>query len=106
MALLVAASIVVVGILSQQEPAPPLVSEFTVEMTIKEIAPRLNVTGKGLARELGLPLDTAKGEPVKALGITEEELDHAAEHILGHREKALKYYVFAALILLALVYLI
>ena len=104
--LLAAAAIVVVGALPREAAAPPLPSEFTVEMSIKEIAPRLNVTGKGLARELGLPLDTGKGKPVKALGITQEELDHAIEHILSHRETTLKYYVIAALVLLALVYLV
>ena len=75
-------------------------------MNIKQIAPRLNVTGKGLARELGLPLDTAKGKPVKALGVTQENLDHAAEHILSHRATTLKYYILAALVLFALVYLV
>ncbi len=62
--ILTAVAIVAVGGLRQKEAAPPLPSEFTVEMSIKEIAPRLNVTGKGVARELGLPLDTAKGKPV------------------------------------------
>jgi len=97
---------VVIGALRQKDADPPLTSEFTVEMSIKQIAPRLDVTGKGLARELGLPLDTAKGKPVKALGITQENLDHAAKHILSHRETTLKYYILAALVLLALVYLV
>lgn len=101
-----AVAVVVVGGLLQKETTPPLPSEFTVEMSLKQIAPRLNVTGKNVARELGLPLDTAKGEPVKALGITQEELDHATHHILGHRETTLKYYVFAAVVLFGLVYLV
>ncbi|MCK4580246.1 MAG: 4Fe-4S binding protein [Dehalococcoidia bacterium] len=105
-ALVSAVAVVVLGELRQKEADLPLPSEFTVEMSIKQIAPRLNVTGKGLARELGLPLDAAKGKPVKALGITQENLDHAAEHILSHRETTLKYYVFAALALLGLAYLV
>ncbi len=105
-ALVSAVAIVVVGGLRQKEAAPPLLSEFTVEMSIKQIAPRLDVTSKGLARELGLPLDTGKGKPVKALGITQEKLDHAIEHILSHRETTLKYYIFAALAILGLVYLV
>ncbi|MGB2821487.1 MAG: 4Fe-4S binding protein [Phycisphaerae bacterium] len=105
-ALLAAVALVVVGALRQKEADPPLPSEFTVEMSIKRIAPRLNVTGKNLARELGLPLDTAKGKPVKALGVTQEELDHATEHILSHRETTLKYYILAALVLFGLVYLV
>ncbi len=105
-ALLAAVALVVVGALRQKEADPPLPSEFTVEMSIKRIVPRLNVTGKNLARELGLPLDTAKGKPVKALGVTQKELDHAIEHILSHRETTLKYYVLAALVLFGLVYLV
>ena len=105
-ALVSAVAVVVVGGLRQRKADPPSLSEFTVQMSIRQIAPRLNVTGKGLARELGLPLDTGKGKPVKVLGITQEELDHAAEHILSHRETTLKYYVLAALVLLGLVYLV
>jgi len=94
------------GVLRQKDADAPGASEFTVEMSIKQIAPRLNVTGKGLARELGLPLDVAKGKPLQALGITQGALDHAAEHILSHRETTLKYYMFAALVLFGLVYLV
>jgi len=104
--LLAAVAIVVVGVFRQEAPAPIWPSGFSVEMNIKQIAPRLNVTGKGLARELGLQLDVAKGEPVQALGVTQEELDHAVEHLLGHRETTLKYYVFAALVFFGLVYLV
>ena len=104
--LLAAVLIVVVGALQQEEAASPLPSQFTVEMSIKQIAPRLNVTGKNIARELGLPLDVSKVKPLKTLGITQEELDHATEHILSHRGTTLKYYVFAALVLVGLVYLV
>jgi len=104
--LLAAVAIVAVG-WSRQEAATPISpSEFTVEMNIQQIAPRLNVTGKNLARELGLRLDVSKTNPVKVLGVTQEELDHAVEHLLGHRETTLKYYVFAALVLFGLVYLV
>jgi NAD-dependent dihydropyrimidine dehydrogenase PreA subunit len=104
--LLAAIAIVAVGGLRQKQAAPPASSEFTVEMSLKQIAARLEVTGKNLARELGLPLDVPKAKPVKALGITQDELDHATEHLLGHRETALKYYVIVALVLLGLVYLV
>ncbi len=102
----VSVCIVLVGAMRQAKPQSQDVSDLTVEMSIKEIAPRLSVTGKGLARELDLPLDTAKGKPVKSLGITQEELDHAIEHVLSHHETTLKYYIFAALVLFALVYLV
>jgi len=104
--LMAAVAIVAVGGFRQEAAAPVLPSEFTVEMNVKQIAPRLNVTGKNLARELGLRLDVPKTKPVKAIGITQEELDHAVEHLLGHRETMLKYYIFAALALFGLVYLV
>ena len=104
--LLLAIAAVIVGWLLQRPSEHAPKSEFTVAMTIKEIAPALDVTGKSLARELGLPLDVPKGKPLASLDITQEQLDHAAHHILGHRETGLKYYVFAALVLLGLVYLV
>ena len=104
--LLAAVAIVAVGALRQKEADAPLASEFTVDMSLKQIAPRLNVTGKNLARELGLPLETPKAKPVKALGVTQEKLEHAVEHLLGHRETTLKYYVLVALVLFGLVYLV
>jgi len=104
--LLAAVAIVAVGRFRQKPHAPVVPSDFTIQMSIKQIAPGLNVTGKNLARELRLPLDVSKTEPVQALGVTQEELDHAVHHLLGHRETTLKYYVFAALALFGLVYLV
>jgi len=104
--LMAAVAIVAVGGFRQEAAAPVSPSEFSVEMNIKEMAPRLNVTGKNLARELDLGLDVSKTRPVKALGISQEELDHAVEHLLGHRETTLKYYIFAVLSLFGLVYLV
>ena len=104
--LLAAVAIVATARLLQEATTPVLSSEFTLEMSLKQIAPRLNVTGKNLARELDLPLDVSKTKPVKAFGITQEQLDHVVEHLLGHRETALKYYVLVALVLLGLVYLV
>jgi len=105
-AVLAAALLLVVGGLRQEGADVPLAEVANLEMSIGQLAPQLNVTGKGLARELGLPLDAAKGVSVKTLGITQEELDHASEHLLSHRETTLKYYVFAALALLGLIYLV
>jgi len=87
---------------SKQRPGPVL----TTDMTILRIAGQLNVTGKSMARELGLPLDTPKQKPLRALGVTQEQLDHAAHHLLGHRGGTLKYYVFVALVLFGLVFLV
>ena len=79
--------------------------DFTIHMSIQDIAPRLGVTGKALARELRLPLDVSKQKPLKALGIASEELQHVTEHLLSHRDTMLKYYVYAALVLGGLVFL-
>jgi len=77
-----------------------------VDMSMKQIAPQLGVTGKSLARELGLPLDAPKNEPLMALGVTEEQLEHVTHHLAGHRESTLKYYLFVALVLFGLVFLV
>ena len=80
-------------------------ADFDVDMSIGDIAPKLSVTGKALARELGLPLDVSKKKPLSSLGVEPEELEHATEHLLSHRDAMLKYYVFAALVLFGTVFL-
>ena len=99
-------AIVAVGMVREKATVhtPPVA--FTAAMTMKQIAPQLGVTGKSLARELGLPLDAPKNEPLTALGVTEEQLDDVAHHLVGHRESTLKYYIFVALVLFALVFLV
>jgi len=82
------------------------VPSFTTAMGIREIAPKLDVTGKALARELGLPLDVPKKKPLKGLKVEQEKLDHAVEHLLSHRPTRLKYYVFAAIVLWGLEFLL
>jgi ferredoxin len=98
-------SISALGILCEPQSHTQAASQFTVNMSIREIAPKLDVTGKGLARELGLPLDTPKKKPLNSLGISQQRLDHATTHILSHRSTRLKYYLFAAIVLFGLVYL-
>jgi len=98
--------IVCLGILFEPDRPSHAGNEFTVKMSIQQIAPKLDVTGKGLARELGLPLETPKKKPLKELGISQEQLDHAATHILSHHSTGLKYYLFAAIVLFGLMYLI
>jgi len=93
------------GILNEPDRPSQSPNQFTVNMTIREIAPKLDVTGKGLARELALPLDTPKKKPLNELGISQEQLEHAAAHILSHHSTGLKYYLFAAIVLFGLVYL-
>ena len=93
------------GVLVNPADEPEDVAIFSVEMSIRDIAPTLNVTGKALARELTLPLDVSKQEPLRALGVTPEELQHATEHLLSHRDTMLKYYVYVAIVLGGLVFL-
>jgi len=81
-------------------------TDFNTTMSIKEMAFKLGVTRKSLARELNLPLSVRKGKPVKTLGITNEELQHVVEHILSHTDASLKYYIYAALVLGGIVFLV
>jgi len=78
---------------------------FSTDMSISQIAPEIGVTGKGLARELKLPLDAPKKQPLSKSGISQQQLDHAVEHILSHRSTTLKYFIFAAICTFGLVYL-
>ena len=98
--------IIAIGLLpdSTQELQKP--SDFNVTMSIKEMAPKLCITRKSLARELNLPLSVRKGKPVKSLGITNEELRHVVEHVLSHTDASLKYYIYLSLVLGGLVFLV
>ena len=95
----------VLGVLCEPDRPRQAPNQFTISMSIREIAPQLDVTGKGLARELALSLDTPKNKPLSELGISQEQLAHATTHILSHRSTGLKYYLFAAIVLFGLVYL-
>lgn len=103
--LIVAVGIVVFGWISEPQREDVSISSLTVEMSIREIAPKLDATGKSLARELGLPVDVPKAKPLRKLGVEQDKLDRAAEHLLSHRPSLLKYYVYAALVLCGLVFL-
>jgi ferredoxin len=99
-------AIIVVGVLlgSPGELKEPV--NFNINMSIRDITPKLGVTNKSLARELELPLDVSKKEPLRTLGVTHQELEHTIEHILSHRDNMLKYYVYTALVLGGIVFLI
>ena len=99
-------AIITLGILLDSPGELEKTTGFNINMSIRDIAPKLGVTGKGLARELELSLGVSKEKPVRTLGVTRKELDHTIEHILSHRDSILKYYVYAALVLLGLVFLV
>ena len=103
--LLIMAIIIGMGVVMNLPKDPAVPEIFTTDMSISEIAPKLDVTGKGFARELGLPLDTPKKKSLNKFGISQQQLDHATAHILSHRSTSLKYYIFTALALFGLAYL-
>ncbi|MFC1839675.1 4Fe-4S binding protein [Thermodesulfobacteriota bacterium] len=71
--------------------------DFDVNMSIKDIAPKLGVTGKALAKELKLPLDTPKNKSFEDLGVTREQLKHVVDHLLSHIDATVKYFIYAYL---------
>jgi len=105
-AVLGAIVIVGVGLLLRPESKPPPAGTYTVDMSLRQVARPLGVTGKALARELGLPINTTKGKPLRKLGISQKKLDHAVHHLEGHRPSTIKYYVYVALCLWALIFLL
>lgn len=80
--------------------------KITLDMTLKEAAPAYGLTGSALAKELGLPLDTPKNVPMQELGITQEKLREANEHLMGHAESTLKYYLYGAIVLWGWLFLV
>ena len=101
------AAVAVCGIGVALEPrdraeAPPL----STAMSLREMAPRLDTTGNALARELDLPLKVSKDKPVAELGVSQVALDAVAAHLASHRAGIGKYFVFAAIALWGLVFLV
>ena len=78
---------------------------FTTEMSIKQIAPKLGVTGKALARELGLPIDIPKNKPLKKLAVSQKDLNHSVAHLKSHIPTQLKYYLFFAITFFGVLFL-
>lgn len=103
---ILAVVIIVTGLVLKPPAKPEKEVNVSVEMSIRDIAPKLNVTGKALARELNLPLDASKTKTLSALGVETETLEHAARQLLSHRDTMLKYYVWAALVPGGLVFLV
>lgn len=103
----VTAAVILCGIGVALEPrgkaeGPPL----TTAMTLRQMAPRLGTTGKALAKELKLPIEVPKDEAAAELGVSQETLDAAVSHLSGHRPAILKYFVFAAIVLWGMVFLV
>jgi ferredoxin len=97
--------IIAVGVLCEPDRESLAARDFAPKMSIQEIAPKLGVTGRALARELDLPLGAPKKKPLAKLGVSQGQLDRATAHLLSHRPTMVKYYVFAALTLFGLIFL-
>jgi NAD-dependent dihydropyrimidine dehydrogenase PreA subunit len=96
---------VALGLRATASIEEPATDTFTTDMPIQHIAREIGVTGRGLAKELKLDLDVPKKKPLKALGVSEEQLQHAVEHLVSHQDSILKYFVYIALSLFAVVFL-
>ena len=81
-------------------------SSFTTNLTIRQIASKIDTTGFALAKELALPRSVDKDTPLAELGVEQSQLDEVTTHLLSHRGRGFKYYVFAALSLFGLVWLV
>ncbi|MCK4819344.1 hypothetical protein KA005_26465, partial [bacterium] len=98
--------IIALGVLLDSPSELKETISFNVNRSIQDIAPKLGVTGRGLARELGLQLDAPKKKSLSSLRVTEENLQHSIEHLLSHRDSILKYYIYTGLFIWGLVFLV
>jgi ferredoxin len=104
--LAVMVAIVAVGWILEPKGDAVAVPSLSTDMTIRQIAPQIGTTGFAMAKELDLPRSVGKDTPLAELGVQQGELDEVAAHLLSHRGSALKYYLFAALSLFGLVWLV
>jgi Pyruvate/2-oxoacid:ferredoxin oxidoreductase delta subunit len=102
------AMVSIVGVGWYLEPKGDSVSvpSFSPDLTIRQIAPKIGTTGFAMAKELHLPRNVDKDIPLTELGIDQAQLDEVTAHLLSHRGSPWKYYVFAALSLFGLVWLV
>lgn len=106
LSVLIMASIFSIVVVMNSSKKEMILETFTTDMSIRDIASELGVTGKALARELNLNLDVSKLKPLKELGIKKEALEHTVEHLLSHKDSSLKYYIFVALVFGGLIFLV
>jgi len=104
--LIAATGIVAVGWFLQPRSDVDQVPPLTTVMTIRQIAPLLDTTGKALAKELRLPGISSMDTPLAELGVSQTALDGVAAHLWSHRGRTWKYFWFAAIVLWALVFLV
>ncbi len=104
--ILIAGMIALAGIIFQQKSQDIGVFNFNVNNSISDMAPKLGITKKALARELNLKLNISKNKPIKEFGVEQEAFDHVMEHLLSHKDSSLKYYFYFILSFGGLIYLL
>lgn len=98
--------IIIAGELLTPKKATLELSDFSYKKSIKYNADKLGVTGKNLAKELGLDISVSKNKPINQLGVSQEVFEHSIEHLLGHKDATIKYYIYFVLFIFAFFYLI
>jgi len=104
--ILFSALLIITGEIIKPEKVKLQPSDFSYTKSIKYNANKLGVTGKNLAKELGLNITVSKTSPINQLNVSKETFDHSIEHLIGHKDATIKYYIYFALCLFALFYLI
>jgi len=94
------------GIVFQPKVKTVNINDFSLDNSISDIAPKLGITKKALARELNLKLNVSKKKPIKKLGVSQDAFTHSLNHLLSHKDSTLKYYFYFILSLSGLIYLL
>jgi len=79
-------------------------ADINLDMTISEIAKILGVTDSAVAKDIHLDIEVDKNIPVSQLGIDQETLNEAVEHIIEDEHDGLhdwKYLFFGLIVLFA-----
>jgi ferredoxin len=104
--MIVMLAIVLLGIVQMPDKKKLDYSEFTIDKNLSQLASRLGVTGRSLAKELKLDIESNKKKPVSEMGVVQVKLNKAVKHLAGHKDTTLKYYIYLALVFGALIYLL
>jgi len=99
-------AIIALGMFAEPGKKTNLPVNISVDMSIRQIAHKLGVTPKSLAREFKLPINISKRKPLHSFGITNKELKYVAQHLLSHHDATVKYFVYVGLVLWGLVFLV
>jgi len=83
--------------------------EIDTSMTIHEIAEITGIGGSTLAHDFGLSVEVDKNIPLTELGVSEETLESAIHHELGHEDDSLsdlKYPIYTLIVFFAGLFLL